>query len=191
MSSHCWCYFWCSSRQPPWTLIFILFINDLPEVIPYSSNFMYANDVKMCLFYSDWPLQFDLNKFQKWFETNVLFLNYAKCKLITFYWSFPHLVSYSIGNHNLDPITTSNDLGVLFNQELCVYSHITAMVNNAKGVLASIKRWSNKFDDPYTTKTLYVALVRPILEYCSCMWIPQYKEPQTIIESVNITRPPT
>jgi len=59
------------------------------------------------------------------------------------------------------------------------------MVNKAKGVLALIKRWSKEFEDPYTTKTLYVALVSPILEYCSCVWSPQCKDPETIIESVQ------
>jgi len=40
------------------------------------------------------------------------------------------------------------------------------MVQKAKGVLAFIRRWSEDFGDPYTTKTLYVALVRPILDSC-------------------------
>jgi len=88
---------------------------------------------------------------------------------MTFYRSSPHLVSYSFGNHNLDLITTLNDLGVLFDHKLCFNSHITLMVNKAKRVIAFIKRWSKEFDDPCTTKTLYVALVRPILEYCSCV----------------------
>jgi len=43
--------------------------------------------------------------------------------------------------------------------------HITTMVNIARGVLAFIKRWSKEIDDPYVTKTLFISLVRPILEY--------------------------
>jgi len=46
-------------------LVFTLFINDLLQVISYSSIFMYADDVKICFSYSDWylysHLQFDLN----------------------------------------------------------------------------------------------------------------------------------
>jgi len=67
---------------------------------------------------SDWylhsDLQFDLNEFQKWCESNLLFVNRAKCKLMTFYRSSMHLDSYRFGNHSLDRINTSNVLGVLF-----------------------------------------------------------------------------
>jgi len=44
---------------------------------------------------------------------------------------------------------------------------------------------AKEFDDPYTTNTLYVALVRPILEFCSCVWSPQYREPQATLEFVQ------
>jgi len=41
-------------------------------------------------------------------------------------------------------------------------------------MLAFIKRWSKEFYDPYVTKTLFISLVRPILEYCASVWSPQY-----------------
>ena len=53
------------------------------------------------------------------------------------------------------------------------------------GVLGFIKRWSKEFNDPYITKTLYTSLVRPILEYGSCVWSPQYGVHQDHIESVQ------
>jgi hypothetical protein len=37
-----------------------------------------------------------------------------------------------------------------------------------------VKRLSCDFRDPYTLKTLYVCLVRPKLEYASCVWWPFY-----------------
>jgi hypothetical protein len=37
-----------------------------------------------------------------------------------------------------------------------------------------VKRLSCEFRDPYTLKTLYVSLVRPKLEYASCVWRPFY-----------------
>jgi len=48
-------------------------------------------------------------------------------------------------------------------------------VNKAMSVLGFIKCWSKKFDDPYTTKLLFTSLVRPILEYFSSVWSPQYQ----------------
>jgi len=124
-----------SSHLAP--LLFKLFIIDLRQVTYFSSICMYADDIKICFSCSDWylhsHLQFDLSEFQKWCYSNLLFLNHAKCKLMTFYRSSPHLDSYSLGNHNID-------FGVLFDHRLCFNSHITSMVNKAKGVLAFLKR---------------------------------------------------
>jgi len=64
-------------------------------------------------------------------------------------------------------------------------NHITTMVNKARGVLAFIKRWSKKFDDPYVTKTLFISLVRPILEYCAPVRSPQNGVHIDRIESVQ------
>jgi len=47
-------------------------------------------------------------------------------------------------------------------------------------VLGFIKRWSKEFDDPILTKTLFISLVRPILEYGS-----QYVVHSDRIESVQ------
>jgi len=58
-------------------------------------------------------------------------------------------------------------------------------VSKAMSVLGFIKRWSKEFDDPYTTKLLFTTLVRPILEYCSSVWSPQYQVHIDRIESVQ------
>jgi len=48
-----------------------------------------------------------------------------------------------------------------------------------------VKRWSGEFDEPYTTRLLYVSLVRPSMEYCSCIWSPQISCYQNMLESVQ------
>jgi hypothetical protein len=45
-------------------------------------------------------------------------------------------------------------------------------VSKSARMLGFKKRISREFNDPYTYKTLYVALVRPCLEYASCAWSP-------------------
>jgi len=75
-----------------------------------------------------------------------------------------------------------------FGQNKQKYSdHISTIVNKASGVLGFIKRWSKEFDDPYLTKTLLISLVRPILEYGSPVWSPQYVVHSDRIESVQKT----
>ena len=36
-------------------------------------------------------------------------------------------------------------------------------IGKAPAVLGFVKRWAREFIDPYTTKLLYISLVRPIL----------------------------
>ena len=170
-------------------LLFTLFINDLPNTLSHSSILMYADDVKLVFSYTD-PLlhnclQDDLNAMQHWCSANQLHLNFSKCMFMTFSRTRPFLAVYMIDSTPLQRITTVKDLGVLFDCKLNFNLHISTIVNEAKGVLGFIKRWSKEFSDPFTTKLLYTSLVRPILEYCSCIWSPQYHINQDRIESVQ------
>jgi len=74
----------------------------------------------------------------------------------------------------LDRIMHADELGVYMDPKLKFSDNITTMVNKARGVLAFIKRWSKEFYDPYVTKTLFILLVRPILEYCAPVWSSQH-----------------
>ncbi|XP_070068050.1 uncharacterized protein [Drosophila takahashii] len=87
--------------------------------------------------------------------------------------------------NDIERINSVTDLGVLFSHNLNFTNHIGIIVSKEKGVFAFVKRWPKEFEDPYTTKHLYISLVRPILEYCSCVWSPQYAKYQDLIELVK------
>lgn len=170
-------------------LLFTLFINDLPEVLTNSRVLMYADDVKLCVQYKDVAcqsdLQTDLDNFQTWCRVNLLNLNGSKCKLMTFSRVVPKLATYTLNCCSLERINSVDDLGIRLDPKLDFIDHISCMVNKARSMLGFIKRWSKEFDDPYVTKTLYISLVRPILEYGSCVWSPQYEVHSKRIESVQ------
>jgi hypothetical protein len=48
--------------------------------------------------------------------------------------------------------------------------HIDVMVGKAFAILGFIRRLSFEFTNPYTLRSLYTSLVRPELEYASCVW---------------------
>jgi hypothetical protein len=52
--------------------------------------------------------------------------------------------------------------------------HIDVLVGRALAMLGFVNKLSCEFRDPYTLKALYVSLVRPKLEYASCVWRPFY-----------------
>jgi len=82
--------------------------------------------------------------------------------------------TYTLSGCPLDTITRVDDLGVPLDRKLKFSDHISTIVNKARGVLGFTKRWSEEFDDPYMTLTLFISLVRLILEYGSPVWSPQY-----------------
>jgi hypothetical protein len=54
--------------------------------------------------------------------------------------------------------------------------HVDIMVAKAFAMLGDLSRLSLEFKDPYTLKSLYTSLVRPKLEYASCVWKPFYND---------------
>lgn len=170
-------------------VLFTLFINDLPQVVQYCNILMYADDVKILLTYNDFSdynlLQNDLNNLFSWCKLNLMDLNLEKCKHMRFSRKVFALVPFNLGAHQLEPVNFFNDLGILLDTRLSFVSHINSISNKARGVLAFIKRWGKEFTDPYVLKQLYTSVVRPILEYGSIIWDPQYNVHADKIESIQ------
>jgi len=84
---------------------------------------------------------------------------------------YTRLTSWGVlfGQTNLDD---PEDLGVLLDPILTFSDHTSTIVM-ARGVISFIKRWPEELNDPYTTKPLFISLVRPVLEYESRVWSPQ------------------
>jgi hypothetical protein len=74
----------------------------------------------------------------------------------------------------LDRVSSINDLGVIMDEKMNFSEHVNVMVGKAFAMLGFIRRLSLEFRDPYTLKFLYMSLVRPKLEYASCVWSPFY-----------------
>ena len=66
------------------------------------------------------------------------------------------------------------DLGILMDPKLNFINHINAAISKARSSLGFVKRWCKEFNDPFTTITLFVSLVRPVLEFGCVIWTPYY-----------------
>ena len=169
-------------------LLFLLFINDLPQAIKHSSMLMYADDVKVfnSFDYPDGTLQIDLTNLADWCALNLIALNIKKCKTMTFARKrVYHSNVYHINNVQLESVESFTDLGILFDRKLSFNLHIDKIVNKASSLLGCLKRWAKEFNDPYVTKLLFTSLVRPILEYGTVIWSPCYQCHIDRIESVQ------
>lgn len=73
----------------------------------------------------------------------------------------------------------------MLDSKMTFTEHYNTIIFKATNMLNFIKRFSYNFQDPYTLKTLFIAYVRSILEYCSIVWSPHIKTHENRIESVQ------
>ncbi|XP_075163191.1 uncharacterized protein LOC142235818 [Haematobia irritans] len=143
-------------------VLFCLFINDLPSVVKFSNILMFADDVKIFRPYNNPDerryLQFDLDNFYDWCETNLMELNISKCKLMRFSRRTVFESSYSIGTNELEAVDSFKDLGLLMDQRLNFRQHVSMAISKAFVTLGFMKRWSKEFRDYSITKILYTSL---------------------------------
>lgn len=78
----------------------------------------------------------------------------------------------------------TKDLGVIVDTNLKFQKQIAACITKSNGVLASIKR-TIRYLNLETFKTLYKALVRPLLESAGAIWSPSLAKDIRSLESVQ------
>ena len=90
-------------------LLFLLFINDKPNVISHGSYFLYADDFKVFTCCEPQLIQQDFNALQQWSVSNCLNFHSSKCKILSF--NFDRLQVLKLGETALDYIDYVEDLG--------------------------------------------------------------------------------
>jgi hypothetical protein len=66
-------------------------------------------------------------------------------------------------------VDSIRDLGEIIDSKITFTDHIDVIVGRASETLGFIRYLAREFKDPYTVKTLFISLVRPKLEYASCV----------------------
>lgn len=170
-------------------LLFNLFMNDIVDVVSDSRCLLFADDLKIYRSIESSSscqlLQKDLDNIDRWCKINGLSLNLNKCFCI----SFGRLRClkrnrYYLNGSLLEAVTEVRDLGVRLDSQLTFQSHISSMVQLGLRNLGFITRNSADFG-PTTFKLLYCSVVRPGLEYASCIWAPFYNNRIMQIEAVQ------
>jgi hypothetical protein len=95
------------------------------------------------------------------------------------------IFQYVIGDSDLERVDVINDLGVLVDNRMTFVNQIESIVSKSARMLGFIKRISREFNNPYTYKTLYVALVLSGLEYASYLWSPHQEVHSVRIERIS------
>jgi hypothetical protein len=171
-------------------LLFLLFVNDIGSYMHQVKYLLYADDLKIYYQVNERRdtsvLTVSLNNLVKWCNSNHMELNLKKCYTMSISKSNSRIeFNYSISDHTLVRVDCFQDLGVIFDSRLSFAPHIEHITLKAYRMLGFVGRTCKDFNDINCFRLLYLALVRPILEYCSIIWSPYYIKYVQIIEKVQ------
>ena len=173
-------------------LLFLIYINDLPEKVKSAIIKLFADDAKIYKHIQDAAdgdsLQEDINAACEWTDDWQLLFHPDKCKVLRLGKS-NNKQMYTIRDqdgrtHNVNESDGEKDLGVIIDSKLKFEQHVNKKVAKANSILGIIKR-SFKNLDSETFRFLYKALVRPILEYGQPAWTPFYEREADTLEAVQ------
>ena len=129
-------------------LLFLIYINDLPECINYASCYLFADDSKVLksIFTTNdcSQLQMDLTSLEAWCNAWKLRLNQSKSTHLRLSFSnrtnSPHNCHYNIAGAQLQSVRSQRDLGVVISNTLSWQQHYTKLCQKAYNALHLIKR---------------------------------------------------
>ena len=167
-------------------LLFIVFINDLPENISSTCK-VFADDTKLYSSHNNHiSIQKDLLTFLEWSEKWLLKFNKSKCSVL-------HMGNknkqnkYFMDSESTEELKTTineKDVGVTFSTNLKFNTHINNVIKKGNQMTGLIRR-SFVHLDKNMLITLYKSLIRPHLEYANVIWHPMYKVQLVALEKVQ------
>jgi hypothetical protein len=145
-------------------LLFILYVNDLPEVTKNSSVALFADDSK-CYRAIQSPadrdlLQTDLDSMHNWSISWQLKFNVSKTLLLRVSRkrnSPTH--SYHLNNQPVKIVANQVDLGVVVSNDLKWSPHIASCTAKANRLLGFLRRNCSQMTDTRCRRLLYLSLV--------------------------------
>ena len=160
-------------------LLFLIYINDLPNCLVHSKPRMYAddthitfssnntNDINRCL-------NEDLENVSEWLIANKLTLNQSKTEFMVI-GSRPKLstlnspISLEIDGISVEQVPHTKSLGVHIDQNLSWDEHINKLIKKIASGVGALKR-IRTFVPATTLQYIFNSLIQPHFDYCCVVW---------------------
>ena len=171
-------------------LLFVLYINDLPEVVN-SNILLFADDTKIFHQVNSredaLSIQKDINALEQWPYKWLLKFNTEKCHVLTLgkLHKIQHTHRYTLYDDELEHAFEEKDLGVIVDMNLSFEEHMSSKIRKANVMMGLIRR-TFSYLDPITFRKLYISFVRPHLEYAQPVWSPHLRKHIKMLETVQI-----
>ena len=168
--------------------LFSVYINDLPDRVSSVSR-LFADDTLLHNRSSSTQdqevLQQDLENLEKWEDEWEMQFHPDKCNILPVTRSRKsNNFDYKLHDHVLERVSETKYLGVTIQSNLGWKKHIENMCNKANKLLGMLRR-NLKAAPTHTKEIAYKSLVRPVLEYSSCVWDPHDKVEINQIEKIQ------
>lgn len=170
--------------------LFIITINDLPNVAMNSAPLLFADDLKLVHRIKQREdhniLQQDITRIEEWGLENKLKFNVAKCSVLSFSRSqHPSHHQYYMDGKPLQRVSQVRDLGVHFSADVNFKAHIVNICKKAYRNLGMVLRLANQFSNFCALRALYEALVKSHLECNAVVWSPYEDKYKLMLERIQ------
>ena len=154
------------------TILFLVYINDLPNISEAFSPTMFADDCTLSVIGNNIDVitaicNAELAEFESWAAANRLSLNIdkTKCLLISNVHHANNFANIMLNGHNLEFVAFSKFLGVIVDDKLKFDNHISNVcekLSKSIGIMFRIR----DFIPNFCLRNLYFNLIHPYLIYC-------------------------
>ena len=161
-------------------LLFLIYINNLPNCLSLGSPRMYADDTNVTFAASDMlgleaQINTELKNINLWLRANKLSLNVAKTEfmVISSRQKLQSLndktININVEGFRINQTDHSKALGLNIDENLSWKEHIHAISKKVASSIGALKR-VRPFISVHTAIKIYKGLIEPHFDYCSVVW---------------------
>lgn len=170
-------------------LLFLIYINDLPECISSSTTRLFADDSVVSKIISSVDdaasLQKDLDALQAWESKWLMRFNAPKCHVIRVTNKRkPIPASYTIHGHVLEVVNSAKYLGVHIDSKLSFNTHVDTITKKANCTRAFFSR-NLSHSSQKVKEAVYTTFIRPTVEFAATSWDPHTQRNTKKLEQVQ------
>ena len=173
-------------------LLFVVYMNIIGSSLSCRYK-IFADDLKVyaCVIHPDTsspsnPIQRDIDKLCSTAASWRLYMNVKKCAVLRFSRSFASIPAplYMLNDIPIPSVKSSSDLGVLVDTDLKFHNHIRTVTHKAGSLVYSSLK-STVCRSPEFMIFLLTTHIRPVIEYCSCVWNTGFVQDLKVLESIQ------